>query len=278
MEHATATEEVVRRERMVEVGGLVLITALAWWWVVSGAGTGMMAKDMTTWSFPPPVFMFMYADWSLGYAVTMFFMWWIMMIAMMTPSAAPMILLYGRTYRHGQRAGRLAGGIVPTFAFALGYLLSWAVFSLVAVGLQWGLERAGLVHQMRMWSISPLLTASLLIAAGLYQLTSFKTGCLKHCRSPAQFLAQRFTPGAFGALRLGWTHGLYCLGCCWFLMALLFAGGIMNLVWIAGLSIYILLEKVLPRGLLIARAAGVVLVGTGVWVAIGAWGGAGMGH
>lgn len=270
MEQVTAIEQVLRRERGVEVAGLVLIAALAWWWVVIGAGTGMMAKDMTTWSFPPPIFMFMYSDWSPGYAVTMFFMWWIMMIAMMTPSAAPLILLYGRTYRHGQLSGRLGGGIVPTFVFALGYLLSWAVFSLIATGLQWGLERAGLMHQMRMWSVSPLLTAALLIAAGLYQLTSFKAGCLRHCRSPAQFLARHFSPGAFGALRLGWRHGLYCLGCCWVLMALLFAGGIMNLVWIAGLAIYILLEKLLPRGLLIARVTGVGLVLAGLWVALGA--------
>ena len=261
-------ETLLRRERLVVLTGLLLIVALTWWWVVIGSGTGMRAIEMTTWSFPPPAVAPMPFNWSLGYAVIMFFMWWIMMIAMMTPSATPMILLYGRAYRHEQRQGKLASGVVPTFIFALGYLLCWAAFSLIAAGLQWGLERVGLLHQMMMWSISPFFTASLLVAAGLYQLTPLKSVCLEHCRSPAQYLAQHFKPGASGALQLGWKHGLYCLGCCWFLMALLFAGGIMNLVWIAGLSIYAVLEKVAPRGQIIARVVGIALVLLGVWVAV----------
>lgn len=211
----------------------------------------------------------MVQNWSIGYAVVMFFMWWIMMIAMMTPSAAPLVLLYARVYRHEQRLGKLPVGVVPTFVFVLGYLLSWGCFSLVATALQRGLERADLLHQMMMWSISPLFTAVLLIAAGLYQLTPLKLACLQHCRSPAQFLAEHFQPGTPGALRLGWKHGLYCLGCCWFLMALLFAGGIMNLLWIAGLAIYVLVEKVAPNGQLISRVAGFAMVLVGLWVA--AW-------
>ena len=188
----------------------------------------MSAIHMTTWRFPPPLHDGMVENWSIGYAVVMFFMWWIMMIAMMTPSAAPLVLLYARAYRHEQEQGKLPDGVVPTFAFVLGYLLSWACFSFVATGLQWGLERAGLLHQMMMWSISPLFTAVLLIAAGLYQLTPLKLACLQHCRSPAEYLAEQFQSGAQGALRLGWKHGLYCLGCCWFLMALLFAGGALS--------------------------------------------------
>ena len=253
----TAVETLLRRERLVVMVGLLLITVLAWGWVLIGSGTGMSAISMTTWRFPPPAHAPMLENWSVGYALVMFFMWWIMMIAMMTPSAAPIILLYGRTYRHEQRQGKLPTGVVPTFVFALGYLMSWAAFSLIATGLQWGFERAGLVHQMMMWSISPIFTAALLIAAGLYQITPLKNVCLEHCRSPAQYLAQHFKPGTPGALRLGWKHGLYCLGCCWFLMALLFAGGIMNLLWIAGLAIYVLIEKVAPNGQVIARVAGV---------------------
>ena len=264
----TAIETLLRRERLVVLAGLLLISALAWWWVFVGSGTGMSALEMTTWSFPPPNAAPMPFDWSPRYAVVMFFMWWIMMIAMMTPSATPMILLYGRTYRHEQRRGKLADGVVPTFMFALGYLLSWATFSLIATGMQWGLERAGLLHQMLMWSISPQFTAALLVAAGLYQLTSLKTVCLEHCRSPAQYLARHFRPGVKGALRLGWKHGLYCLGCCWFLMALLFAGGIMNLVWIAGLAIYALIEKVAPRGQVIARVMGIALFLAGSWLTV----------
>lgn len=266
-----AIEALLRRECLIVLAGLLLITVLAGWWVAIGAGTGMSTLAMTTWRFPPPVHAAMVESWSVGHALVMFFMWWIMMIAMMTPSASPMILLYGRAYRHEQRQGKLPAGVVPTFVFVLGYLLSWAAFSAVATGLQWGLERVGLIHQMMMWSINPIFTAALLIAAGLYQLTPLKGACLEHCRSPAQYLAQHFQSGAAGALRLGWKHGAYCLGCCWFLMALLFAGGIMNLVWIAGLAIYILVEKVAPQGQLIARVAGALMVLVGLWVAAGTY-------
>jgi predicted metal-binding membrane protein len=265
----TVTEALLRRERLLVLAGLLLITALAWWWVVIGSGTGMSAYSMTTWRFPPPLHMARVDIWSPSYALVMFFMWWIMMIAMMIPSATPTILLYGHAYRHQQRHGKLPAGAVPTFVFVLGYLLSWAAFSGAATGLQWGLERVALIHQMMMWSINPIFTAALLIAAGLYQLTPLKTVCLEHCRSPAQYLAQHFRPGAAGAFRLGWRHGAYCLGCCWFLMALLFAGGIMNLVWIAGLAVYVLIEKVAPNGQLIARMAGVAMVLVGLWVAAG---------
>lgn len=113
---------------------------------------------------------------------------------------------------------------------------------------QWGLESADLLQQVVMWSISPYFTAVLLMTAGLYQFTPLKLNCLQHCRSPAQYLAEHFRPGPRGALRLGWKHGFYCLGCCWLLMALLFAGGIMNLIWIAGLSINVLIEKIAPQG------------------------------
>jgi predicted metal-binding membrane protein len=268
----TVIETLLRRERLLVSCGLLLITLLAWSWVLIGAGTGMSTIAMTTWQFPPPVHIAMVENWSLGYALLMFFMWWVMMIAMMIPSATPMILLYGHAYRHEQRQGKLPAGVVPTFAFVLGYLLSWAAFSGVATGLQWGLERVGFIHQMLMWSINPIFTAALLVAAGLYQLTPLKTVCLEHCRSPAQYLAQNFRPGAAGALRLGWKHGAYCLGCCWFLMALLFVGGIMNLVWIAGLAVYVLIEKVAPNGQLIARVAGAAMLLVGLWVAAGIYG------
>jgi predicted metal-binding membrane protein len=267
----TVLETLLRRERFIVLAGLLLITAVAWIWILLGSGTGLSAIHMTTWRFPPPLHVGVVESWTLTYAGVMFFMWWIMMIAMMTPSAAPLVLLYARAYRHEQRQGKLPDGAVPTFVFVLGYLLSWACFSVLATALQWGLERAGLLHQMLMWSISPYFTAALLIAAGLYQLTPLKSVCLEHCRSPASYLAQHFKPGSGGALRLGWRHGLYCLGCCWFLMALLFAGGIMNLVWIAGLAVYVLVEKIAPMGQVIARVAGVVIIIGGLWVAAGAY-------
>ena len=171
----TVTEALLRRERLLVLAGLLLITALAWWWVVIGSGTGMSAYSMTTWRFPPPLHMARVDIWSPSYALVMFFMWWIMMIAMMIPSATPTILLYGHAYLHEQRQGKLPAGAVPTFVFVLGYLLSWAAFSGAATGLQWGLERVALIHQMMMWSINPIFTAALLIAAGLYQLNILRS-------------------------------------------------------------------------------------------------------
>lgn len=265
---ATSIERLLRRERAILLAGLLVICALAWLWVVAGAGTGMSTVAMTTWQFPPPMRAPMVAHWSSGYAMNMLLMWWVMMIAMMVPSAAPVILLYARVYRFEQRLGRLAGGTAPAFAFALGYLACWAFFSAIATALQWSLERAGLVHGLMMWSIDSYFAAALLIAAGLYQLTPLKKACLAHCRSPAQYLAMYFTPGARGAFRLGLNHGAYCLGCCWVLMALLFAGGIMNLVWIAGLAVYVLIEKVVPGGQILARVAGVGLVLAGVGLVV----------
>ena len=262
----TPIEVLVRRERHIIISGLALITLLAWGWVLIGSGTGMSALGMSTWAFPPPIHPAMVVDWTASYAVLMFFMWWIMMIAMMTPSAAPIILLYAHAHRHERKLGRITSATTPTFAFALGYLLAWIAFSVLATGLQWGLERAGFMHAMLMWSINPVLSGALLLTAGIYQLTPLKSICLEHCRSPAQFLAANFRPGAMGALRMGWKHGAFCLGCCWLLMALLFAGGIMNLVWIAGLAILVLAEKLLAHGRLFARISGVVMMCGGAWI------------
>ncbi len=262
----TTVEVVLRRERIVVALGLILITGLAWWWVLSGAGTGMSMRAMTTWSFPPPMRPLVIQDWTVHYAILMFFMWWIMMIAMMTPSAAPMILLYARAHRYERKLGKIKMKVTPTFSFAVGYLSAWACFSAMATGLQWSLEQAGVIHAMLMWSINPYFSATILIAAGAYQLSPLKNVCLEHCRSPAQFLAENYQQGMSGAFLMGWKHGLFCLGCCWFLMGLLFAGGIMNIIWVAGLAIFVLSEKVAPQGHLIARIAGVVMIAAGVWL------------
>jgi predicted metal-binding membrane protein len=201
------------------------------------------------------------AVWTPGYAGLMFFMWWIMMMAMMLPSAAPMILLFAVINRKQRDKGV---PYVPTGIFAAGYLLVWGAFSLVAVSTQWGLERSGLLSST-MASTSVLLGATLLIAAGVYQLTPLKHACLRHCRSPFAFIVQHWRLGDLGALRMGIEHGAFCAGCCWFLMALLFYGGIMNLYWIIGLALYVLLEKTIPAGHWLGRLAGILLI---------AWGGA----
>ncbi len=240
---------------------------LAWWFVLAGAGTGMSTLAMTTWQFPPTTQMSGYtADWNPGYWFIMLLMWWVMMIAMMVPSASPMILLYARVARHAQKGSENTGQVVATGSFALGYLLAWLLFSAGAVLLQWTLENAGVLNGMMMWSTSKSLTAGLLAVAGIYQLSPLKSVCLRHCRSPAEFISSHWRDGATGALRMGLDHGLYCVGCCWFLMALLFAGGIMNLVWIVGLAILVLLEKLLPAGGWIARVSGVILIAASVLV------------
>ncbi len=264
--NATHVEALLKRERFIVVASLLAIAALAWWWLLHGAGTGMNIAMMTTWSFPPPVRPLFVQNWSLEYAVIMLLMWWIMMIAMMTPSAAPMILLYARAHRYEHKLGKIDASVAPTFSFLFGYLTAWLAFALIATGMQWALEKAGLVHALVMWSLDPVFSAGLLIAAGLYQLSSLKNVCLEHCRSPAQFLAENFRPGRWGAFRMGLKHGIYCLGCCWFLMALLFAGGVMNLVWIAGLTILVLIEKIAPSGHTIARIAGLIMIAWGGWI------------
>jgi predicted metal-binding membrane protein len=140
----------------------------------------------------------------------------------------------------------------------------WLGFSLLAATLQWALEESGFVSAMMMASRSAGVSAAILIAAGLYQLSPLKHVCLRHCRAPAEFLSRNWRPGVFGALRMGLEHGAFCVGCCWVLMALLFVGGIMNVLWIAALAILILLEKVAPHGAWLSRGAAIVLLAWGV--------------
>jgi predicted metal-binding membrane protein len=255
-------ESVLRRDRLVVFAGLLAIVALAWTWLLAGAGTGaslLGMPGMAEMAMRPAV-------WTPGYAVLMFLMWWIMMAAMMLPSATPMLLLYARINRGERTGGR---PYVPTGIFAAAYLVAWGGFSLFATLLQWGLENAGFLSPM-MATTSDLLGAAILIAAGLWQLTPIKTICLRHCRSPLGFLSQSWRRGRWGAFVMGLEHGSYCLGCCWFLMALLFFVGIMNLLWIAGLAVVVLLEKTLPLGQWFARAAGMAGIVWGMLLLAGA--------
>lgn len=224
---------------------------------------------MTTWQFPPPVHAATSGgSWDSGYWLIMASMWWIMMMAMMMPSAAPVVLLYARVYRHAQRQGRIDSPYVPTASFVVGYLFAWLMFSLVATALQWGLESVGLVDAMMMWSRDTVMSGGLLVAAGTYQFLPLKQACLKHCRSPVDFVSRNWRQGWAGAASMGIKHGIYCVGCCWPIMALLFVGGIMNLVWIAGLAILVLVEKLAPEGQAIGRAAGAAMIATGGYLLI----------
>jgi len=254
-------EAVLRRDRMILVAALAGVVAIAWIWIVLGAGTVMSTLGMTRRSGMPGMagMLMEPAAWTLGYAALMFAMWWVMMAAILLPSAAPILLLFARVNR-AERAGNRP--FVPTGIFAAGYLAAWGGFSTLATGLQWEFERLGLLSPMMM-TTSFWLGGAILIAAGLWQLTPVKGVCLRHCRSPLSFLVQSWRPGRLGAFRMGLEHGTYCLGCCWFLMGLLFFGGIMNLFWIAGLAGFILLEKTIPMGHWLGRVAGIALAAWG---------------
>lgn len=200
--------------------------------------------------------------WSAGYAVLVFLMWWVMMIAMMLPGVAPTVLLHSALHR---QAGGHEAFPATSSAFLLGYLAAWAGFSLLAAAAQWVAESAGLVSSTMMTLTGTLTGGILLIAAGAFQFTPLKSACLDHCRSPFRFLVERRRPGTWGAFHMGLEHGIYCLGCCWFLMALLFVGGIMNLYWIVGLAAFVALEKLAPCGQALSRMAGAALVLWGAW-------------
>lgn len=249
-----ALEHLLRRDRAIVVVGTAAVAALAWAYLASGAGmdTEMMA-DMPDMA-PMP--------WTPLYAALLFAMWWVMMIAMMVPSAAPAILLYATIKR---RQENTFGGAMETWIFLAGYLLAWAGFSLVAVLAQWALDRTGLLS-MAMASTSISLGGTLLLVAGLYQFTPLKGACLRSCRSPLLFLSRYWQAGGAGALRMGLRHGCYCVGCCWFLMALLFVSGVMNLVWIIAIALYVAGEKLLPFGRSLSYAAGVSLTLAGTIV------------
>jgi predicted metal-binding membrane protein len=196
----------------------------------------------------------------------MFAMWAVMMVGMMTPSAAPMILLYARV---GRQAAAQQKPLAATGWFAGGYLLAWTAFSIVATLGQWGLERAAMLTPM-MTGASGVFGGIVLIAAGLYQWTPWKDACLRHCRAPLHFIQQHggFKRDAWGSLAVGFHHGLYCIGCCWALMALLFVGGVMNLLWIAAIMVFVLAEKVVPGGRLLTRLAGAGFVAAGAWLLV----------
>jgi predicted metal-binding membrane protein len=183
-------------------------------------------------------------------------MWAVMMVAMMVPSAAPMTLMYAAV---ACKAAAQHNPLAPTFVFVTGYIAMWTIFSVVATIAQHALDQAALLSPM-MVSKSSLFGAALLIAAGVYQLTPFKNACLRNCRTPAHFLSRHWRIGNLGAFRMGLRLGAYCVGCCWILMGLLFVGGVMNLLWIAAIAIFVLLEKTIPFGELSGRIAGAAMI------------------
>jgi predicted metal-binding membrane protein len=203
-----------------------------------------------------------YAPWTATLAIYLFVMWFVMMIGMMTPSAAPMVLIYVGVARQAASRGHRFASASWFFG---GYLAAWGMFALLATLAQWWLESSALMTPA-MQAASKPLGAVVLIGAGLYQWLPLKDACLARCRAPLSFIQQHggFQAGSFGAMRLGLLHGIYCVGCCWLLMSLLFVGGVMNLLWIAGLMIFVLVEKLAPAATWIARGAGAVAIAAGV--------------
>jgi predicted metal-binding membrane protein len=205
-------------------------------------------------------------SWTVADFTLIFVMWTVMMVGMMTPSATPMLLIYARVARQAAIDGR---PLASTGWFATGYLLSWSAFSFAAAIAQGTLAHFAWLTPM-MSSASDRIGGGVLIAAGVYQFTSFKNTCLTQCQSPFAFIQAHggFKAGQSSAIRLGFRHGLYCIGCCWALMALLFVVGVMNTFWIAAIAVFVLVEKVIPEGKWIARASGAGLAMTGIWLIV----------
>lgn len=242
---AAPLEMLLKRDRTLIVAAIGMIVALAW------ADLAWMAVDVDPPDAPMPV-------WTPGYFTAMFVMWAVMMAGMMMPSASPAILLFARLRRH---AGH--DSVAPSLAFAAGYLATWSLFSLVATAAQWALSEASILSAA-MSSRRAAFTGALFVAAGLYQFTALKAACLSKCRSPVEFLVQRRREGRLGPFVMGMDHGLYCVGCCWALMALLFAFGVMNLLWVAALAAFVLAEKLFPAGARIAIASGIAMLALGL--------------
>ena len=256
MEPLTA---VIKRDRLVIAAGIAVTAGVAWWYTIYEARrmdlTGVCACLGMKMGGPD------LAAWTASSLLPLFLMWAVMMLAMMLPSAAPMILMFAAVARNRRRAAR---PYAPVAVFVAGYVAVWSVFSVVAAVAQWLLHRAALLSPT-MASSSALLGGTLLLAAGVFQFTPLKRSCLTRCRSPLEFITTRWRDTRGGAFRMGIEHGAFCAGCCWALMALLFVLGVMNILWIAALTIVVALEKVLPRANWWNAASGVLLACWGAW-------------
>ena len=261
---SSSFERLIKQDRAIVGTSLVVVALLSWIYLfvlaaemargdmsLMGMGSlkamGNMAGAMAT--VPQP--------WGITTFILMLVMWWVMMIGMMIPSAMPMILVHARVQRkrHPEENLLSRSGI-----FTLGYGVAWLGFALVATLLQWALSEAALISPM-MVATSRYLGVAIFLAAGAYQLTPLKHICLANCRSPIHFLTTHWRNGRAGVLRMGVDHGTYCVGCCWFLMVILFFGGVMNLLWVAAIAIFVMMEKLIPRGELVSRISGVLMLG-----------------
>ena len=258
----TAPLALPRRDHWIIGGGLLGVALVAWVYLfyeahrmaVSGVCECMRLK------MAGPDF----SDWSAATLLPLFLMWSVMMVAMMLPSALPMVLTFATVARNRQKLGR---PYVPTMIFVSGYVVVWCAFSVVAAVAQWLLHRHALLSA-GMVSTSTILGGVLLIGAGLFQFSPLKRQCLTHCRGTLEFIMTRWREGSLGAFRMGLEHGTFCTGCCWALMALLFVAGVMNILWVLALTLLVCLEKILPARLRVSFLTGLVLAGWGLFVLV----------
>lgn len=254
---STRLERALRHDRWVVTAAITAVTVLAWSYTVwLAAGMDMpfgLHEAMAA----------VIAPWTASQFLMMWAMWAVMMVGMMLPSVTPMCLIYARVARHARGQGR---PIASAGWLASGYLLAWAIFAVAATLAQWSLEQAALLSPMAL-SVSGALGSALLVVAGLFQLTPWKDACLSQCQAPLVFILRHggFRRDPAGSLLLGARHGLYCIGCCWALMCLLFVAGIMNIEWIAAITVFVLLEKIAPPKLHVARITGIALIAAGAW-------------
>lgn len=253
------------RDHFIVYSGLTALFLIAWGYMAY-MGWAMQHMDVVDMWMPPM------ADaraWQFYDFWMLFVMWTIMMIAMMTPSILPMVSLYVTVSKNKRNKGQ---AYVPTLIFLLGYLIAWTLFSVGISALQYPLHVAGLLNPM-MDSRSYLLSGGILVLAGIYQWTPFKDACLQQCRTPLHFLMTRWREGNGGAIRMGLSHGIYCIGCCWALMVVMFAVGVMNVLWMVVIAGFVLAEKISPFSALVFRVvSGVVLVVWGsYWLSLYPW-------
>jgi predicted metal-binding membrane protein len=263
---AYVIERILRRDRAILIFGLIAITLLAWGYVIN-LSFQMMNMPMDTspsMDMSPTPLMPNVQAWRVEDFFFNLTMWAVMMVAMMTPSATPMILAFAGLNRR-RNVNENASGKAITFL--AGYMIIWFSFSAIATLIQRGFHSIGTLSP-EVIRVTPLIGAIILILAGIYQFTPLKYVCLSNCRTPMSFLATEWRDGISGALIMGLRHGLYCLGCCWTLMLLLFVTGVMNLLWVALIAGYVLIEKAIPAGQWVSRAFGLVMIGWGVWLVL----------
>jgi predicted metal-binding membrane protein len=245
----------LRRERLIVCSCIAAMVVLSWLYLIHLK----TAMDMSGMNMPGMV-MLDTQPWGVTDVLLLLVMWAVMMVAMMLPSATPMILTFLTVNQSRSASNR---PFVPVSIFVFGYFTIWTAYSAAATLAEWGLHQATLLSTT-MTATSSALNGVLLIAAGIFQLTPLKRACLKHCRSPLSFLMSEWREGAAGAFAMGVQHGAYCLGCCWILMALLFVAGVMNLFWVAMIALLVMAEKILPKGEVLGQLAGIALLAAGV--------------